>query len=50
VWRQPLNASFPDGSATTPADRDQYAALKQALRESGIWGHDYTTAKAAFVN
>lgn len=32
-----------------PTDRDAYTSLKQGLRDAGLWGHDYTAAKAAFV-
>lgn len=32
-----------------PADAAAYARLKSALVGEGVWGSDYTTAKAAFV-
>ena len=31
------------------ADRDAYADLKQELVIAGVWGSDYTRAKAKFV-
>lgn len=34
---------------THPADRDAYADLKHRLRKRGLQGHEYTAAKAAFV-
>lgn len=49
-WATAPQRLFPAWLRSHPADRDQYAALKQALRDSGTWGHDYTAAKAAFVN
>lgn len=32
-----------------PTDRDAYALVKQDLVATGVWGGDYTAAKAAFV-
>lgn len=32
-----------------PGDRDAYARLKRSLRDGGVWGHDYTAAKTAFI-
>ena len=32
-----------------PDDRRQYAVLKTSLVAQGVWGSDYTDAKAAFV-
>lgn len=34
---------------THPDDRDRYGHLKTALVADGMWGSDYTTAKASFV-
>jgi GrpB-like predicted nucleotidyltransferase (UPF0157 family) len=48
-WPSAPQRLFPAWLRTHPADRDAYAALKQSLRDGGVWGHRYTTAKAAFV-
>lgn len=49
-WATARQRLFPAWLRTHPTDRDSYARLKQTLRETGTWGHDYTAAKAAFVN
>lgn len=49
-WETAPQRLFPAWLRTHPTDRDAYASLKQSLRESGTWGHDYTAAKAAFVD
>lgn len=49
-WATAPQRLFPAWLGTHPTDRDTYARLKQTLRETGTWGHDYTAAKTAFVN
>jgi len=49
-WATAPQRLFPAWLRTHPTDRDAYARLKQTLRDTGTWGHDYTAAKAAFVN
>jgi GrpB-like predicted nucleotidyltransferase (UPF0157 family) len=48
-WPTAPQRIFPAWLRTHPTDRDVYASLKQALRDSGLCGHGYTAAKAAFV-
>jgi len=48
-WPTASQRVFPAWLRAHPADRDAYANLKQTLRCGGLWGHDYTNAKAAFV-
>jgi GrpB-like predicted nucleotidyltransferase (UPF0157 family) len=48
-WATAPQRLFPAWLRTHPTDRDTYARLKQTLRDTGTWGHDYTAAKAAFI-
>jgi len=49
-WSTAPQRLFPAWLRAHPTDRDAYASLKQSLRDGGIWGHDYTTAKAVFIH
>ena len=48
-WSTAPQRLFPAWLRTHPTDRDAYATLKLRLRDGGTCGHEYTTAKAAFV-
>jgi GrpB-like predicted nucleotidyltransferase (UPF0157 family) len=48
-WRHAHPRLFADWLRTHTSDRDEYARIKMDLVDHGVWGSDYTTAKAAFV-
>lgn len=48
-WPEAHPRLFADWLRTHDADREQYARLKGDLVAEGVWGGDYTKAKAAFV-
>jgi GrpB-like predicted nucleotidyltransferase (UPF0157 family) len=48
-WEHAHPRLFADWLRIHPSDRDEYARLKADLVRHGVWGTDYTTAKAAFV-
>ena len=40
-WATAPQRLFPAWLRTHPTDRDTYARLKQTLRDTGTWGHNY---------